>query len=85
MVAVSEEVMVPPSNLPSASEPVVWAKLKPGEIVFVMKHSFRYAWKKGVVVNIFKDKGVSMHDIVKAYHRRRNSLINCPFPLVAAV
>ncbi len=59
VVAVSEEILNPPCSLPAAGNPVVKAKLKPGDIVFAMKHSYKYAWKKGCIVNISQNKGVS--------------------------
>lgn len=59
VVAVSEEILVPPETLPSPGGQITRQKLRPGDVVFVMKHSYQYPWKKGMVVNILKDKGVS--------------------------
>lgn len=51
--------MEPPSNLPPDTERTVRPPLKAGDIIYAMKHNFKYPWKKGVIVDIFTEKGVS--------------------------
>lgn len=59
VVAVSEEILVPPKTLPPPGSQVTKPKLKSGDVVYVMKHSYKYPWKHGMIVNIIRDKGVS--------------------------
>jgi hypothetical protein len=59
VVAVSEEVMVPPKTLPPQGLPTNKPKLKIGDTVFVMKFSYKYPWKTGQITAIIpKERGV---------------------------
>ena len=52
MVAVSEEIMEPPKTLPPPGLPLTKPELKPGDLVYVMKHSYLYPWKSGMILSV---------------------------------
>ncbi|XP_065224566.1 histone-lysine N-methyltransferase eggless isoform X2 [Planococcus citri] len=63
VVAVSEEIMEPPPTLPPDTERIVRPALKTGDIIYAMKHNYKYPWKKGVVVDIFTEKGYKEYQL----------------------
>lgn len=65
VVAVSEEKLEPPKTLPAPGAPASKPKLKVGDEVYVMKFSYKYPWKTGVVERTVREKGVCMCLVVR--------------------
>lgn len=75
VVAVSEEILVPLKTLPPPGSQVTKPKLKSGDVVYVMKHSYKYPWKHGMIVNIISDKGLNEYQLKLSTNNKKTSIL----------